>query len=117
MNRLKKHIETRFPEGQCSLRTTFQQVPVPMSPICKEAVSKSAEALGLSQRVLNSGAGHDTMILAERIQHCGMLFVPSAGGLSHCPQEWTEWRDAANGADVLLNALLELDQKEDAEFQ
>ena len=117
MNRLKQHIETRLPQGQCSLRTTFRQVPVPMSPVCKEAVSKSAQALGLSQKVLNSGAGHDTMILAERIRHCGMIFVPSVGGVSHCPQEWTEWRDAANGADVLLNALLELDKKDPSAFQ
>lgn len=117
MRRLKEHIETRFPDGQCTLRTTFRQAPVPMSPVCKEAVSQSAGALGLTQRIMNSGAGHDTMILAERIKHCGMIFVPSVGGVSHCPQEWTDWKDAANGADVLLNALLDLDQKDPSTFQ
>lgn len=88
-----------------------------MSPVCKDAISKAAEELGLSQRALNSGAGHDTMILAERISHCGMIFVPSVGGVSHCPQEWTEWEDANNGASVLLGALLELDKKDPQEFQ
>ena len=117
MHSLRKYIETRFPEDQYTLRTTFTQAPVPMSPVCMEAVMKSADALGLSQKRLNSGAGHDTMILAERIPHCGMLFVPSIGGVSHCPQEHTEWEDVANGANVLLGALLSLDEKETAEFK
>ena len=37
-----------------------------------------------------------------------MIFVPSAGGRSHCPEEHTDWADVANGADVLLNTLIEL---------
>ena len=117
MDRLKQYIQTRFPAGVCALKTTFQQVPVPMSDICKRAISKSAKNLGLSQRTLNSGAGHDTMILAECIPNCGMIFVPSVGGVSHCPQEWTEWEDANNGASVLLGALLELDDKDSTEFE
>ena len=46
-----------------------------------------------------------------------MIFVPSVGGVSHCPQEWTEWEDANNGASVLLGALLELDDKDSTEFE
>ena len=99
------------------LKTTFEQLPVPMSEICKNAISESAAACGLTQKNMNSGAGHDTMILAERIKHCGMVFVPSVGGVSHCPQEFTEWKDVANGADVLMGALLELDAKELAAFK
>lgn len=114
---LKQYILNRFPEGQCTLRTTFQQAPVPMSDVCKEAISHSAEQLRLSQKTMNSGAGHDSMILAERIKHCGMLFVPSVGGVSHCPEEFTKWEDVANGADVLLGALLELDSKDPSAFQ
>lgn len=109
MHHIRDYIENRFPAGVCTLRCTFHQLPVPMSDVCKRAISQSAEDLGLSQRDINSGAGHDTMILAECISNCGMLFVPSIGGLSHCPQERTEWKDAANGADVLLHALMKLD--------
>ena len=37
--------------------------------------------------------------------------------VSHCPQEWTEWEDANNGASVLLGALLELDGKNSSELE
>jgi acetylornithine deacetylase/succinyl-diaminopimelate desuccinylase-like protein len=37
-----------------------------------------------------------------------MIFVPSIGGRSHCPDEHTDWRDVTNGANVLLNTLVEL---------
>lgn len=109
VHRIRDYILSRFPEGECTLQTTFQQIPVPMAEVCRNAVSEAAQELGLSQINIPSGAGHDTMILAEAIPNCGMIFVPSVGGVSHCPEEWTEWKDAANGADVLLGALLKLD--------
>ena len=117
MHCLRDYILNRFPAGQCVLKTTFEQLPVPMSEICKTAISESAGACGLTQKNMNSGAGHDTMILAERIKHCGMVFVPSVGGVSHCPQEFTQWKDVANGADVLLGALLKLDLQESTAFE
>lgn len=106
---LHRYIMERFPAGDCICETTFRQEPVPMAQICRSAIAETADMLGLSSRNINSGAGHDTMILAERIENCGMIFVPSVGGVSHCPEEWTEWTDAANGADVLLGTLMKLD--------
>jgi N-carbamoyl-L-amino-acid hydrolase len=38
-----------------------------------------------------------------------MIFVPSAGGISHSPKELTSWSDCANGANVLRQAILEVD--------
>ena len=43
----------------------------------------------------------------------GMIFVPSKGGISHSPKEFTSAKDMANGANVLLKSLLELDKKLD----
>ena len=54
-----------------------------------------------------SGAGHDAQNIAA-IAPAGMIFVPSAGGRSHCPDEHTDWSDVTNGANVLLNTLVEL---------
>ena len=48
------------------------------------------------------------MSLAQ-VTRAGMIFVPSVGGVSHSPQERTQWEDAVNGANVLLNTLVGLD--------
>jgi acetylornithine deacetylase/succinyl-diaminopimelate desuccinylase-like protein len=38
----------------------------------------------------------------------GMIFVPSVDGASHAPREFTKWEDCVNGANVLLQAVLQL---------
>ena len=39
-----------------------------------------------------------------------MIFVPSKGGISHAPQEYTAPGDIANGVNVLLRTLLAIDR-------
>ena len=39
-----------------------------------------------------------------------MIFVPSAKGLSHCPEEWTDFLDIANGCDVLFQSVAALSE-------
>jgi N-carbamoyl-L-amino-acid hydrolase len=56
-----------------------------------------------------SGAGHDAQNLA-RIAPTGMIFVPSVGGVSHSREEYTSPEDVQNGADLLFNTMLRLDQ-------
>ncbi|HUP18708.1 MAG TPA: M20/M25/M40 family metallo-hydrolase, partial [Gemmatimonadota bacterium] len=64
---------------------------------------------GLSHRPMPSGAGHDAQSMA-RLAPAGMIFVPSVGGISHSPRELTRPDDIVNGANVLLNAVLRLDE-------
>ena len=71
-------------------------------------VSGAAGLLGLESTAMPSGAGHDAQAMAA-ITRSGMIFVPSAGGISHSPKEFSAPQDCANGASVLLNALLILD--------
>ncbi len=54
-----------------------------------------------------SGAGHDAQMLA-RVCPAGMIFVPSAKGISHNPAEHTDDDDLEAGANVLLHAMLRL---------
>ena len=79
--------------------------PTPMDERMQQALEDGAEGLGLSHRRLPSLAGHDAQSLA-RICPAGMLFVPSTGGFSHSPREFTAWRDCVNGANTLLHAVL-----------
>jgi len=73
------------------------------------AVTEAARGLGLSSKAMPSGAGHDAQNLA-RIGPMGMIFVPSVGGISHAPKEFTAPADVTNGVNVLLQTLLRLDQ-------
>ena len=56
------------------------------------------------------GAGHDAQDMAL-ICPVGMIFVPSKGGISHSPEEFTSAEDMANGANVLLQSILALDKR------
>lgn len=77
-------------------------------PAVQEKIEASARLLGLTAMHLPSGAGHDAQVLAT-LGPMGMIFVPSVDGISHSPKELSTWSDCANGANVLLNALREID--------
>jgi len=79
--------------------------PVHMSPDIQRIINTSASNLGLSTASIASAAGHDAQSFAPIIP-TGMIFIPSIGGISHSPQEFSKWRDCVNGAKVLLNATL-----------
>lgn len=81
--------------------------PVNFDAALADRIAHHAEALGLSQRRMTSGAGHDAQMLA-RICPSAMIFVPSVGGISHNPAEHTEPEDLIAGANVLLATLTEL---------
>jgi beta-ureidopropionase / N-carbamoyl-L-amino-acid hydrolase len=57
-------------------------------------------ALGYEPALLPSGAGHDVQCLAG-LADIGMLFVPSVGGISHAPEEYTKPEDVIAGTRAL----------------
>ncbi|GAC1551408.1 MAG: Zn-dependent hydrolase [Beijerinckiaceae bacterium] len=74
------------------------------------ALTAAAERLGLTQRRMTSGAGHDAVHFS-RIAPAAMVFTPCRGGRSHCPEEWAEPGEIAAGAATILHAVLALDQE------
>ncbi len=92
--------------------TFFQQhsnVAALSDPKVRDVIADAVKGLGLSSQVMPSGAGHDAQDLA-RICPMGMIFVPSVKGISHAPSEYTKPQDVENGANVLLQTVLRLDQ-------
>ena len=83
--------------------------PAHATPDVQSAIERAAAALSLESSRLPSGAGHDAQMMA-RLGPMGMIFVPSVGGVSHSPKELTRWADCANGANVLLRTILEMDR-------
>jgi len=90
-----------------SLTQTVDAKPVRFDPGMVGLVERKTRELGLSYKVMHSGAGHDAQFMSH-VCPTSMIFVPSIGGRSHCPQEKTLKADCVNGADVLLGCVLEL---------
>jgi beta-ureidopropionase / N-carbamoyl-L-amino-acid hydrolase len=90
-----------------TVRATFVCDPVQFRKRITQHVADAAGALGLEALHMPSGAFHDAMFLAA---HCptGMIFVPSARGISHHPDEYTASADLAAGARVLAEVLQKL---------
>lgn len=84
--------------------------PAMMTAKIQNEIEVSAEKLGLSTKKMPSGAGHDAQDMAL-ITPTGMIFMPSKGGISHSPKEFTSAEDMANGSNVLLHTILALDKK------
>jgi len=76
----------------------------------QQKINESALSLGLKTKLMQSGAGHDSQQMAT-ITPIGMIFVPSVGGISHSPNEFTTAEDMTNGANVLLKTIMSVDRE------
>ncbi|GIN12271.1 Zn-dependent hydrolase [Shouchella clausii] len=92
--------------------TFLSQPPVPMDQSLIDTFAEQAHSLGYKTLTLGSMAGHDAAHMAA-MTRSGMLFVPSIGGKSHCPEEASALCDIEAAANVLFHALLKLDQNLD----
>ena len=100
--------ETAAAEGvMVDSRTLARFDPVAFAPRLVSRVEQIAKEFEMPVKRLPSGAGHDAQMLAAVCPAC-MIFVPSAGGVSHNIEEYTKPEDIAAGADVLLRLVAEL---------
>lgn len=73
---------------------------------CVEHVRAGVKAAGLKALEIVSGAGHDACNI-DAVAPTSMIFVPCDDGLSHNEAENISSEQAANGANVLLHAIIE----------
>ncbi len=76
----------------------------------QQTINASAKALGFTTKFMQSGAGHDSQHIAS-IAPAAMIFIPSVGGISHSPKEFSTATDMANGANVLFQTILKVDKE------
>jgi ureidoglycolate amidohydrolase len=81
--------------------------PVDCDPTIIDATVAACKALDLPYRRMISGAYHDAMIMGRRVP-VGMIFVPSRGGVSHHPDEYTSPGELDQGVAVLAGTLARL---------
>jgi N-carbamoyl-L-amino-acid hydrolase len=95
-------------EAGADLTVLSKKPPTRSDPRLLACLTGACEELGVTHQLLPSGAGHDAMCMAH-IAPQAMLFVPSRGGISHSPEEFTGPESCVTGARVLFNALLKVD--------
>ena len=81
------------------------------APQCVEAVRSATEKLGYPYMEMVSGAGHDSLYIAS-VAPTSMIFVPCENGISHNEIEYAKPEDLEAGCNVLLHAILEIDNTE-----
>lgn len=88
----------------------MDEVPVPMDKNIVATVEQKAQDGNYNYRVMHSGAGHDSQIIAP-VYPTAMIFVPSINGISHNPAEATNFEDLVVGVKLLADTLYELAYK------
>jgi len=109
LTRLLKECALEF-DLSASYEETPAVIPAGMSERVMRAIERGSDSLGLTHERMLSFAGHDTQNMAA-IAPAAMYFVPSVGGISHNPDEYTRDADCVNGANLMLHSLLELMQE------
>lgn len=81
--------------------------PKYFTPEMVDLIEDKVKELDYDYMRMPSGAGHDIQFFTD-LTPTGLIFIPSVGGVSHAPDEWSHWQDVEKGTQLLLATLLEL---------
>jgi len=111
VERIKEELEeiAALTETEISMRQTLHILPTLSASHIMGTIEQVCEEIDLEYVQIPSRAGHDAQEIG-RITDMGMIFVPSKGGLSHSELEYTSPEECTQGANVLLNTFLKLDE-------
>lgn len=90
-----------------AVETKSWLAPVMLDPALVALLVESAAGLRVPATTMASGAGHDAQTM-QSLCPSALIFVPSRDGISHAPEEWTDWSDIEKGANLMLAALINL---------
>lgn len=92
---------------QTNLEVIARQIPEKTNSTIVELIESKCKKLNIPYMNITSGAYHDALNMA-RITDIGMIFVPSVDGISHAPEEYTDYEYIFTGARVLSEVIMEL---------
>lgn len=113
MESVLRGISTAGPAFAGSAGLSFEMLlvsesdPVTLDRGIVSLMKECAEKRGLPAMAMNSGAVHDACMFAPLVP-TGMIFIPSKGGRSHVPEEYSSPEDIEKGASLLADVLYEL---------
>lgn len=109
IRKLKEEISRIEEKRGIKVNLTLENHDVPMK--CDEKILNKIEKSCINQKAdykkLISGAYHDSMFVGE-FAPVAMIFVPSKDGISHSPNEWTDFEDISKGTNILTETLYNL---------
>jgi allantoate deiminase len=82
----------------------LSQRAVAMDSFLVDQIQEAIRSTGCQPHRMTSGAGHDAMILAEKVP-AAMIFLRSPGGISHDPAESVELDDVAKALECGVHLL------------
>lgn len=85
----------------------LRQPAVKMNQVFVKRLAKKCEDHGYNYSKMVSGAAHDAMVFADKVDTV-MVFVPSINGRSHCPEELSRPEDLAKAVQIVYETILEL---------
>ncbi|MEF9961306.1 MAG: hydantoinase/carbamoylase family amidase [Erysipelotrichaceae bacterium] len=110
-NRLKNSAQSICKKRGMSLFIEKLSVipPIELSNELGEKLGAAAKRLGLTYRMMPSGAGHDAMSFAPYCE-ASMVFIPCVKGISHNKREFTSIESILDGAAVMYEYLKECEK-------
>lgn len=90
-----------------SRRTLLAQRAVPMDPFLTAQIEQAMRNAGCEPHRMASGAGHDAMVLAEKVP-AAMIFLRTPGGVSHDPAESVHVQDVECALECGMHLLEQL---------
>ncbi|MBU8537803.1 M20 family metallo-hydrolase [Falsiroseomonas tokyonensis] len=100
-------VEAAMTKCRATVTETFHALPARFDPMVQDAIEAASRELGLKPKRMPSGAFHDAQFLVP-LCPTGMIFIPSRGGISHHPAEYSSPAQVAQGAAVLARVLRRL---------
>ncbi len=92
--------------------TVLDQAATPMDPFLVSQIETAMSCSGITPHRLVSGAGHDAMVLTQKVP-AAMIFLRSPGGISHNPTETVLVDDVASAIETGLHLLDHLARSHD----
>lgn len=88
-------------------KTLVDQRTVAMNPFLMSQIEQAIKSAECESYRMASGAGHDAMILAQKVPSA-MIFLRTPGGISHDPAESVRVEDVAKAIDCGVHFLGQL---------
>jgi N-carbamoyl-L-amino-acid hydrolase len=96
---------------QISFETLKEDSSAKLSERLADKLIAAAARMGKRAKRMHSGAAHDGLVTHTAGVETSVVFLPSRDGISHNPEEYTPFESIVDGANLVLDTVLELTKR------